>query len=130
MSTLTETARTLMLDNGDDAREAITLVADDLDPRGWNGFAVPYVTAANLRDYVARQARNDPNGEWSGMTITETSDGHDATLTITYDDRDADEADRLDSNGVADDGRPTYRLDGWTWMHVDPAAAAAELAAR
>lgn len=46
-----------------DSEDAPTLLAE-CDDKGWNGFHVPHLTAADLRRHYADLQRNDPNASW------------------------------------------------------------------
>lgn len=66
----------------------------------WNGFAVPIVTATELRRFLAAW-------EWPG-TVTEASG------TLVYDDgeSDPDEWIKVDTDT---EGNALYAIDGWLW---------------
>lgn len=115
--------------------EAPTMIATEFAEE-WNGFAVPAVTAATLRQYVAERAATDPNGLWrpegvreawvdvDGNVLDDEPEDDDVPVwpVLTYDDGEHDEPDvwhavASDTGApLADDAWGTlYLIDGWTW---------------
>jgi hypothetical protein len=88
---------------------ALTLRAASLAPRGWNGFAVPLVSAAEFARFIAAHRANDPNGTWDESGVRE-GDG-----ALIYEDEIA-----VDHWSVAAliDGVAHYALSGWQWQVV------------
>lgn len=85
----------------------------------WNGFSVPLATADQVRDFIARSAANDRNGDWSSLTVEEWRDGHHEYVSVNrVIGEDVDTADTWEASGHTDDGDAVYALDGWCWVEV------------
>lgn len=85
----------------------------------WNGFVVPVVTAAAFADFLDRQQRNDPDGEWGRLREV-----RDLTYGLTYlelERSDGDEAEEFPPVGRTADGERLYVIQGWTFVGEDDA---------
>lgn len=109
--TTTATTTKVYLDQPVDERtDEIALHAVRIDGY-WNGFAIPVVTAAEFRRFIAAQRRNDPNGMWGhGDGDIREGDG-----ALIFDDRESDEPQIWTVTGIDADGTALYSIDGWVW---------------
>lgn len=106
--------------NVDGDPESPALLAEYVvQDRTYNGFRIPVATERALRAYVSAMAQNDPNGDWSSLTIGTGAEG--LTLFAARPDEIemGDPYDTWDKVGEARNGDALYSLEGWTWELIE-----------
>lgn len=103
------------LDHPEDEPPTIGLEYVILGPK-WNGFEEPWVTAAQMREFIATWRSNDPNGVWGDVRVAEFPGQRPKLIVTRSDSDDPADWDEFKWVGNTPAGEDIFQIAGWVFI--------------